>query len=560
MIRNILIYLLRKVKIHINLSFILLTVPFFNINSAESVYIRVNQVGFLPGEIKTAVVMSEGDISGSEFRLIKKDDKKTVFTGRLPAALRGEGKFKNNCIIDFSALRKPGRYIIECRGARSHPFSVGNDIYNGIADSLLMFFKVQRCGYTDPFLHKVCHIADATALIPRGQRAKHDVTGGWHDAGDYIKFFNTTAFSTYLLLFSYEFDPLKFSFDTNGNNVPDILEEAKIGLDWLLRSRLAAGSFIIQVQDLRDHDEGWRLPEDDKLTFDRPAFTGGGKNSAGIYSAVMALAYRIWKERLHYDEFALRCLKEARTCYSEADRMPEVDHSGTGMYLDSKYEGKMALGAIELYESTKDEGYLKDAASFASKAQSDYWWSWGDMNSIADFKIAKHRPEFKDYLLNNLKNFNDIKNKNVFGEAAKNTWGSNTALMGAALQAILWKNLTGSGSFDSLMVFERDYILGKNQWGVSFIYNIGSVFSKNFHSQVGFLRNGYLPGAVAAGPISRKKLETFKVSFPGRDPLRDFQTDSAVYQDLKEDYVTNEPSISTNVTALFLMGYFAQRH
>lgn len=560
MIRNLYIYLLKKVKIHINLSFFLLTVPFININSAESVFIRVNQVGFLPGDIKTAVVISEGELSGQEFQVLTKEDKKPVFSGRLPAALGGEGKFKNSYIIDFSALKKPGRYLIECRGARSLPFSVGSNIYNGIADSLLMFFKVQRCGYTDPFLHKVCHIADATALIPGGQKAKHDVTGGWHDAGDYIKFFNTTAFSTYMLLFSYEFDPLKFGFDTNGNKVPDILEEAKIGLDWLLRSRLAGNSFIIQVQDLRDHEQGWRLPEDDKLTFDRPAFVGGGKNSAGIFSAVMALASRIWKEKLHYDEFADRCLKEALTGYSEANRMPEVDKSGTGMYLDSKYEGKMALGAIELYESTKDERYLKDAAYYAGKAQSDYWWSWGDMNSIADYKIAKYRPEIKDYLLNNLKNFNDIKNKNVFGEAASDNWGSNTALMGAALQAILWKSLTGKGSFDSLMVFERDYILGKNQWGVSFIYNIGSVFSKNFHSQVGFLRKGYLPGAVAAGPISRKKLEAFKISFPYRDPFRDFQTDSAVYQDLKEDYVTNEPSISTNVTALFLMGYFAHRN
>ncbi|MGE5432038.1 MAG: glycoside hydrolase family 9 protein [Syntrophomonadaceae bacterium] len=560
MIRNIIIFILQRVKFHINLSFfLLLVIPFNLINSAENIFIRVNQVGFLPGDIKTAVIMSAADISGEDFLIYAKKGKNAVYKGHLSSSVKGEGRFQNNYNVNFSELKNPGQYIIKCGGAVSLPFAIGINLYNAVADSLLLFFKVQRCGYTDPFLHGVCHIADATSLIAGKSPlpGKQDVTGGWHDAGDYVKFFNTTVFATYMMLFSFEFDPVKFGFDANRNNIPDILEEAKVGLDWLLRSHLADDRFIIQVQDLRDHEQGWRLPEQDKLTFDRPAFVGGGKNTVGIYSAVMALASRIWKEKLHYNEFANKCLEEAIKNYRQASRMPEVDKSGSGMYLDSKSSGKMALGAVELYEATKDSRYLKESIEYAAEAKSDYWWSYGDINSAADYKIAKYEPAVKDYLLNNLKNFNNIKNNAIFGQAASDTWGSNTAVMGAGLQAILWKRLTGRSDFDSLMVFQRDYILGKNQWGVSFIYNIGSVFSRNFHSQVGYLRQGYLPGAVAAGPISRKKLEGYKIKTNEKDPYWEFQTDSAVYQDMRMDYVTNEPSISTNATALFLIGYFA---
>ncbi|MBK6912731.1 MAG: glycoside hydrolase family 9 protein [Ignavibacteriales bacterium] len=146
-----------------------------------------------------------------------------------------------------------------------------------MVDSLMLFLKVQRCGPTNPFLHQPCHLSDVSAVIGDSTVVSIDVTGGWHDAGDYIKFFSTAAYTTYMLLFAYEFDEEKFNFDNNGNSVPDILEEARIGLDWLLRCNYAPGKIITQVQDLDDHKLIWRMPEDDSLMFDRPGFYGIGK-------------------------------------------------------------------------------------------------------------------------------------------------------------------------------------------------------------------------------------------------------------------------------------------
>jgi len=456
-------------------------------------------------------------------------------------------------------LKESGSYYLQYSQEKSYPFKIGNDIYNNIADSLLQFFKVQRCGYTNPYLHKECHISDAGSLI-EGKRIigkSFDVTGGWHDAGDYIKFLNTIAYSTYILLFSFDFDPLKFGFDDNRNGIPDILEEAKIGLDWLLRCRYNNEKLITQVQDLRDHEAGWRMPEDDTKGFDRPAFIGSGKNLIGIYSAVMALAGRIWKEKLNYPEFAEKCLKEAERLYSFRNKTRNVDSSGTGSYIDKYYLGKLALGAVELAITTGQKDYLNDAVSYADSAGSDYWWSWGDVNSLAHYRLSKYDSKYVNYITKNLETFNKRKNDNLFEKGAQLTWGTNMTLLGIALQNILYKRITNDKRFDSLEVAQRDFILGRNPWGVSFISEFGTNYTRNFHNQVGFLRNR-LPGGFSAGPASKGFIDKKKIQYENPDKYLKFQSTEMYYRDDRQDYVTNEPTITGNATAIFVMGLYGK--
>ncbi|PJA97899.1 MAG: hypothetical protein CO128_10155, partial [Ignavibacteriales bacterium CG_4_9_14_3_um_filter_30_11] len=110
------------------------------------------------------------------------------------------------------------------------------------------------------------------------------------------------------MLFAYEFDPQKFGFDRNKNGVPDILDEAKIGLDWMKRANFQKDKLVTQIQDLSDHQVGWRLPENDTLRFNRAGYVGNGKNQIGLFSATMAIAYRIWKNKFKDLDFADDCL------------------------------------------------------------------------------------------------------------------------------------------------------------------------------------------------------------------------------------------------------------
>ena len=525
----------------------------------KPVFIRVNQLGYLPSDLKSGVVFSENKFESKEFVVRDIVNNKDVFRGKISNDVSKWGKFKFCYSIDFTKLKSQGTYQVEIAGAKSPTFKIANSVYTNVVDSLLLFYKVQRCGPTDPYLHGVCHLSDVQGLEGGDNISTIvDVTGGWHDAGDYLKFLSTTAYATYMMIFAYEFDKAKFGFDDDNNGVPDILDEAKIGLDWLLRANYSKYKLVTQVQNLKDHDVGWRMPETDTLRYQRPGYVGIGKNQVGLYTAVMALGAKVWLEKFGSKEFSRHCLNAAENIYSLRNKVPDVDNTHSGFYQDSRFWGKLALGAIEMYNTTKNPMYLKEATTYGDSAGSDYWWSWGDINSLADFRIAKYVPRFSDYILNNLQAFNANKDKSVFREGMAYSWGTTNSFLGIALQVILYKTLTGKKDFDSLATYQRDYILGRNPWGISFIYNIGSTFPKHLHSQIAYFHDGYLPGALSAGPSPESVLKNYDIK---RENFQYdiFNSDDVKYYDDRWDYVTNEPTIVGNATALFVFGYLGER-
>lgn len=522
---------------------------------ASDVFIRVNQVGFRRLDLKTAVVLSKKDMGGIKFYVKDVKTGKDVFDGRIPPSIAGWGGFNFCHVIDFTGFGSEGTFVIDVEGNRSSSFRIGEGIYNTIVDSLLLFFKVQRCGPTGPYLHKVCHLYDSPTVVGDDRAGKTDVTGGWHDAGDFTKFLNTTAFSTYMLLFAYDFNSKKMEFDKNKDGAPDVLEEARVGLDLLLRMNYKPNALITQVQDKRDQTVGWRMPENDTLKFDRPAFAGMGKNLIGIYTAALAMGSRIWKNRFQDVAFSDKLMKAATNIFALRNSAPDVDTNPIGLYQDSKYEGKLALGAIEMYISTGNNAYLEEAKNLAKKADSDYWWSWGNINSLAQYRVAKYSTDMKQYIENNLSAFNDNRKKTPFGEGTTFSWGTTHTLLGIAMQSILFRDLTKSSLYDSVASYQRDYVLGKNPWGVSFIYNIGSRSTRNFHSQVGHFNNGYLPGAIAAGPVPAEILKGYNIQRT-TSTYDKFNSNEVKYYDDRQDYITNEPTIVTNATAVFVFSHF----
>jgi endoglucanase len=523
------------------------------ISVSDNIYIRTNQIGFLPEELKTAIILSKTDLLGKTFFILEDSSSEIKFEGKIKDSPSVYGSFNYCYEIDFSNLSTKGKYKIKLSDTESYPFQIGNSIFNDIRDSLSLFFKAQRCGPTNPILHQPCHLSDAAKIIGYNDSTARDLTGGWHDAGDYVKFLKTTAYTTYLLLFSYEFDNEKFGYDLDNNDVPDILEEAKIGIDWLLRCNVDNQTLVTQVQNESDHNVGWRLPENDSLQYVRPGFVSIGKNTIGIYSATLALASRIWKEKFYDDEFATNCLITAEKFYSLRNNVQDIDTTFSNHYPEKDFNGKLALASVELFNSTGGKKYLEEAYIYGTKAGSDFWWSLGDINSLAHYKIALHNPEFAKYIYLNLKHFKNTSDESFLHEGLGYSWGTTNTFLGVSLQTILYKKLIGSKEFDSLNTYQRDYILGRNPWGISFIYNIGTIFPRNLHSQVAFFNKGYLPGALTAGPAPSNLLKKYKIQRL-KENFNQFNTDQIKYFDDRMDYITNEPTIVGNATALFVFG------
>ena len=207
---------------------------------------------------------------------------------------------------------------------------------------------------------------------------------------------------------------------------------------------------------------------------------------------------------------------------------------------------------------TGDSSYLNQAVEYGDKAGSDYWWSYGDICTLAHYRLAAHIPRFIEYIRNNVNLFSKRMQNSVFNEGTDYSWGTNITFLGIGLQAILLKSLDKSFHADSLTILPRDFILGRNLWGMSFIHNIGTNFPVHQHSQVGYFNGGYLPGALSSGPAPVSILEKYRLKFPGKSE-NIFNSDSIQYNDEFNDFITNEPTLTGNVTAIFIFGYFSSR-
>ena len=208
---------------------------------AEPIHLRINQAGYIPGESKSCVVFSRAPVR-EKFRLVEAATGQSVLAMKaVPSKATGWGSFDYYYILDFSQVDTPGRYYLEGAksGARSGNFTISRKAYDHYPEILLGFMRQQRCGY-NPFLDKVCHQRDGRSFYgPMHDSTYVDVSGGWHDAGDQLKYLITGSYATGHMLLAYELYPDRFEDHCNAfgqpgsNGIPDVLDEARWGLDWI---------------------------------------------------------------------------------------------------------------------------------------------------------------------------------------------------------------------------------------------------------------------------------------------------------------------------------------
>ena len=200
--------------------------------------IITDQVGYQPEETKTAVFR---DVTNeTSFSVVSQDSGKVVYTGELSASKFNSMANETDWTGDFSAITEPGTYYITCGGLdQSYSFTIGEDVYNGLLDDTVRMLYLQRCGTKiedDTFGHVACHNTLATVYHTSD---KIDVSGGWHDAGDYGRYVVPGAKSVADLLIAYGQNPGMFSdsigIPESGNGVPDVLDEARYELEWMLK-------------------------------------------------------------------------------------------------------------------------------------------------------------------------------------------------------------------------------------------------------------------------------------------------------------------------------------
>jgi len=386
------------------------------------------------------------------------------------------------------------------------------------------------------------------------------MTGGWHDAGDYIKFLSTTAYTTYLLLRT--FNLLASEMDSISPAFSDILlEEIKTGVEWMLKASSIEERLIIQVQDLDDHNVGWRLPENDPLVSDRPAFDLPSRAQCGYFSAAIALAATTFRE-LGEEEFSSACLEQAKAVHemTKGD-IPDYSTGPDSSYLDRSFQDNLALASIELFRATSDSTYYWEAVQRVDSMQNNMWISWGDLNGLVLTRMSEFDNSYVSDLQKMLSYFNEIAKKDIYGYPLETyPWGSAAVQSGIAMLSILYKELTNSDEFYQLAVQQRDFIAGLNPHNVCFIGGVSDRSTRNFHHQIAYLKGIPLRGAVAAGYVSLHRFNESGIKLKAPDGHDLLQGQVAVYHDDVQDYLTNEPTIANNAQALFIYTWFALKY
>jgi len=372
-------------------------------SAAPPVYLRLNQVGYRLDDTKVAVAVSAAAINGS-FAVIKADGNGAVYEGKVkPAAAAHWGKFNHHAELDFTPLKTPGRYCLRLGEAVSAPFAIASNIYGGLPDQLLEFMRQQRCGY-NPWLDAECHQADGrTAYGPLPPGTPLDARGGWHDAADLLKYLLTSANATAQMLLAWQLAPGAFADRVNElgkpgpNGIADVLDEARWGLDWMLKMHPQPDQLYHQVADDRDH-WGWRLPPDEKADYGwgkggpRVVYCADGQpqglkqyksestgvaNLAGRYAAAMALAYETWQDHAQLGPFARRCLQAGVEVYALGRRQEGVQQGNSYgapyRYAETTWADDMEWGAAELCRATGESHYLEDAERYARLAADTSW-------------------------------------------------------------------------------------------------------------------------------------------------------------------------------------------
>jgi peptidoglycan/xylan/chitin deacetylase (PgdA/CDA1 family) len=569
--------------------------------AVEPSYVRVSQVGFKPGDIKTAVAFANQRLP-EMFTVRDAATGRAAFNGRT-RSLEGQrwGQFERHAALDFSALVAPGRYVIELGGARSRPFRIAVGAYAAVPDALLEYLRQQRCGY-NPWLNAVCHVTDGrTAYGPMPAGSDIDARGGWHDAGDLLKYLLTSSNATAQLLLAYRLAPAAFgdTVDDLGhadrpNGEPDVLDEARWGLEWMLRLHPAPDQLFHQVADDRDH-AGFRLPKDERVDYGwgpggpRVVYFADGKpqglkayqsdstgvaNLAGRYAAAMALAYQIWKDDRSPSRraFAQRCLKAGEEVYA-LGRAKEGVQQGNSYgapyrYAEATWADDMEWGAAELFRATHTHAYLDDAIRYARLSGSTSWMGRQEtghyefypfMNAghfrLHDLAPPAVRHELAAFYKDGLSKAAAQGDGNPYRIGVPFIWCSNNLTVALVTQGLFYERMSGDASYRAFITAQRDWLTGRNPWGVSMFTGIprDGLFPRDVHLMTTKLTGREVRGGLVDGPVYERVFKSLRgVSIREPDPFAPFQDARAVYHDDIQDYSTNEPTMDGTASAVLM--------
>ena len=558
--------------------------------------IRYNQLGYLPDAPKVAVICSRDSRLPRSFR-VNDANGRTVLG---PVAVEPAQPFAAcaaTARLDFSSIATAGRYTIEA-GNLAVTVQVSPDAYRGTADSLLAYMRQQR-SLVNPFFRDSVHQHTDGVLVDHPQAGTFiPVAGGWADAADYLQYVTTSAHATFVMLAAHRDHASSFidAFDAEGlpgaNGVLDVLDEARWGLEWLVRMHPRDDLILNQIADDRDHmhsdlpttdvsDYGWG-PGSFRPVYPctgRPQGLFAGKNrSDGVASTAgkMAAAFALGALSLRDRDpaFADTLERKAHSAYQAGRDRPGVCQTSPGrapyFYEEGNWVDDMELAAAQMHALTGDPMYLRHALEYAAQepvtpwmgadtARHYEWYPWHNYGHHETWRgaDAAGRATVTEYYRQGLAAV-AARADNGFRVGIPFIWCSNNLMAAFATQARLYREMSGDDTYREHEIAAIDWLFGTNPWGTSMVIGLprNGDYPVDPHSNVSLLLDDHLSqkGGLVDGPVYRSIFENLMyISLREPDEYAEWNTGHVVYHDDWGDYSTNEPIMDGTAVLIYMM-------
>jgi len=390
--------------------------------------------------------------------------------------------------------------------------------YKALHNLLIKFYGFQRAGdksidNKNPFYK--------TSPYPHSQDALsgNDLSGGWYDAGDFVKFGLPFGYATYCLLKGYDVFPRGYddvdSWDYKGaaDQIPDILGEVKIATDYLLKAVISPTQIVTDVGNAgSDHgDLGESGYANSTRTSPRQVYATTGADIAGVDAAALALMSMLYAK---YDSaYAAKCLAKAKDAYKFGQANPKLStqQNNGEFYKTVDFNDKMACAAIELYRATKEASYLTQAKTYLGKFGSHYFvLGYNYLNDIASFEYKRQTGESTEGpWLSDVAKYMSRKVPAtgpalIRGAFINSDWGNAGNAGAAAFSAGLAFTITGDSKYLDFARSQVHWVAGLAPSTQSYVVGFGTNPPTSPHHRndntIGKQSGPRLKGGVVSGP------------------------------------------------------------
>jgi len=537
--------------------------------------IKVDQVGYLPDAPKLAFVVTNQSVS--EFFVRSIHGNLLAFRGTLSTRMKDIDSGDQVQIADFSSLKARGTFYLEVPGVgKSWSFAVGDDVYQRAFYLTMRAFYGQRCGTAvnlgpdfPNYKHAACHLTGAFHSTS-GKSGTHVSLKGWHDAGDYGRYVVNSGISTGELLWTWEmFGPrirnLKLNIPESTNAIPDILDEIRWNLDWMLTMQDADGG--VWHKQTSEQFAAFVMPENDKLV---SYVIGTGKDpyksscATADFAAVMSIASRVYKP---FDAaYAQTCLNAAEKAWAWLQKYPDVtfrnsDNVVTGGYGDNDCRDELLWAAAELWRTTKTQEYERfflthfaeqmptiravGPPSWPRVAQLGLWTYvlGGGQNRAANDTIREASVKAANEIVERTKG----NGYQISLTTREFVWGSNAVAANYGVQLLVANAMKADARYVEAAAGNLHYLLGRNTFSLSWVTQLGEHPFRHPHHRPSQSDNNTepWPGMLSGGPNQYRQDPAMR-KLPNLPPAR-------MYLDEWESYAANEICINWNAPLVFLL-------